>query len=115
MEKCQIIDLVHLLGKKWTIELLHSLSYKNLTYNEIIRMIDVNPTLISERLKEMIHFRILMKTEIEGKLSYSLTDKGKSLMNCIHKMREWAENCEYKIPDKCKRGDCICNLLTHED
>jgi len=110
MEKCQIKDLFHFLGKKWSFQLIHALSEKSMSYNEILNCFSkqINPTLLSKRLKEMVVLKIIKRKKIYKHVLYTMTDRGKELVGCVHKIKDWAKNCNYQIPDCCKDGDCIC-------
>lgn len=114
---CELIELYKFLGKKWTVPLFHNLKSNPVTYNELNRKTRflINPTLLSIRIKEFIRFKIVKKSVIDGRISYTLTKRGLKLKDLLHEIKDLAIKWDYNIPDKCKQGICICDTLFEED
>lgn len=108
--KCDIIELYSFLGKKWTFALLSNINKDPVTFNQLHETSRhlINPTLLSDRLKEMIRFGIIERKVLEGRVSYLITHQGQELKSILHTIKEWAEKNGMEIPGKCKNCECVC-------
>jgi|SRR3989338_1861692 len=95
MEKtCPITKILNYLSKKWTLLILREL-HNNGTkrFNELSReMKKISPRTLSRRLKELEHLELVSRkrfNETPPRVEYSLTDKGKELINCFKYLDIW--------------------------
>ena len=95
MEKiCPVTKILNYLSKKWTLLILREL-HNNGTkrFNELIKeMENISPRTLSQRLKELERLELISKNrfnEIPPRVEYSLTDKGKELINCFKYLDIW--------------------------
>jgi DNA-binding HxlR family transcriptional regulator len=93
---CPIIDILQILGKRWTLCILHIASQGEVRFNELSRQLGVNPRTLSDRLTELVKYGLLeRKSE-----SYELTKKGKDLISSFSQIDDWAKR--YSITDSAK-------------
>jgi len=91
MKNCTIYKVSELIGKKWTLCILHELCKGNLTdkrFNELKKQLgSVTPKVLSLRLKEMEQEKLITKTVDSSsfpiKSEYSLTESGKELVEVV--------------------------------
>ncbi len=84
---CPMIQVLQIIGKRWTLCILHIASQKPLKFNEVSRELRINPRTLSERLGELVTYGILQKTND----SYTLTKKGTELIASFTGLDEWAK------------------------
>lgn len=119
MKECTIYRITDLIGKKWTLCILHEL-YKDQMcpkrFNELAaRMSGITPKILSLRLKELEAQGLLTKRITEpGSLplrtEYELTGCGKELMGVVQQLKIWgnkwiagSEACRHTICLECPR------------
>ena len=107
-KSCGLLDLHHLLGKKWTYGLLFNIDSKLISFTEIQKIADpkINPTLLSNRLKELVSFGILSRSQDDTRVFYSITEKGNDLKKVLFKLKLVAENLNCAVPHCCIKTDC---------
>ena len=71
-----IYEILHTIGKKWSLELLEITKKTSKSYTELQKELGINSKLISAKLKEFMDLDLLKK---EGD-KYSLSKFGKKLM-----------------------------------
>jgi len=84
------------LSKKWTISIVITIgNFKQVRFNDILKRVSgISPKTLTERLKELERVKLLNRTvyaEIPPRVEYSLTAKGKKLMNALVPLIKWAE------------------------
>jgi len=100
IERCPIYRAFHIIGKKWTLQILQEIFVNNgkRRFNEIRRSLYwITPKVISKRLHEMIKEGLIEIKVSEGKIpriEYVLTKKGKELDEVIKKARDWGMKWE---------------------
>ncbi len=109
---CDLIEVYSLLGKKWSVPILSRFGKNPLTFNEIDAIANhiINPTLLSERLKEFIVYGILEKKEHQGHISYALTVRGEELKAVMGDFKLWALKHKLHLPAVCSKESCVCEL-----
>ena len=115
--ECDLAKLYVFFGKRWSHSIFTNLSEKSLSYNEIyaISKRHINPTLLSNRMKDMIRFKLIdIKTEDKRK-KYVLTSYGKELKRIFHEIKRWSHKSGYNISEQCRINDCICNGVFKKD
>ena len=110
---CDLIELYGFLGKKWTVALFHNITDEPVSFNELERLTKglISPILLSSRLKKMIDFKLIDKKMIDGRPVYQITSEGKKLKDIMHNIKDWAIECNYDLPDICKKKKCFCDYV----
>lgn len=84
-----------MLGDFWTLNIIQALSDKEKRFSELEReLAKVNPTTLTNRLKELEANRIVMRqTETVDKLSvvYMLTEKGYGILPVLREIKIFAD------------------------
>ncbi len=92
---CGVSTTIKIIGRKWTILILHQLCSGTKRFGELQRSLPgISPKTLSERLKELEEDEIVRKKifqEIPLHVEYSLTRKGQSLKDIINQMETWGE------------------------
>jgi len=95
-QTCGVNSTIKIIGKKWTILILHELCGGTKRFGQIQRtLLGISPKTLSERLKELEKDGLVNKkvfAEIPLHVEYSLTPKGKSLEKIINQMANWGNN-----------------------
>lgn len=114
--ECELMDVYVILGKKWTIPLLHNITDEPISFNELKKISNnlISPILLSTRLKELVKFNIIQRKIIKGKVIYVLTEEGKGLKRLMHKLKKWAITSKYKLPKDCNVKQCYCDRVFHK-
>ena len=105
---CPVLEVCHLLGKKWMCPLIVNLKPdKCYSFEEIIKLSSrqINRTLLSNLLKDMISFELLNN---EGNC-YSLTKKGFDIKSVLDNLKEIVL-VDYSDVEKRKfKDNCLVN------
>ena len=101
-ETCMTADcLISFLGQKWMIQLVYLFrEHKMLRYNQIMKMLEMSPKTLSERLKGLTEMGLVTKKifqEIPPHVEYTITDKGMELTKIFNTIEDWALNYNHKI------------------
>ena len=90
-----IEECYHLLGKKWTGLIIHTLMEEPKRFSEIRTFIPVlSKRVLNERMKELEDCGIVLRnviTERPVRTEYSLTKKGTELGRSLKPLEAWAE------------------------
>ncbi len=94
-ETCTSADcLISFLGQKWMIQLIYLFhEHKMLRYNQIMKMLEMSPKTLSERLKGLTEMGVVDKkifNEIPPHVEYTITEKGKDLAKIFDTIEGWA-------------------------
>jgi DNA-binding HxlR family transcriptional regulator len=100
-EKCGILNIWDVLGRRWSLLILKNLSSKNVVrFNELKRSLkDFSNTVLSDRLSELEQEGLITKKvypEIHLKVEYRLTTKAKDLEPILQSVDNWCEKWELK-------------------
>jgi DNA-binding HxlR family transcriptional regulator len=101
-EKCGILNIWDVLGRRWSLLILKNLSSKNLVrFNELKRSLkDISNTVLSDRLSELEKEGLITKKNISRntplKVEYRLTTKAKDLEPILQSLDRWCEKWELK-------------------
>lgn len=96
-----------LLGKRWTLPILHRLAIANvLRFTELKRSLDgISGTMLSERLLDLEGQGLIRKevyVSVPPKVEYSLTDSGRELVLITSQVLSWnarrSKNDTYETP-----------------
>ena len=93
-EKCDIVDIWEVLGKRWSLHILKNLSTNGIIrFNELKRLIpDISSTVLSQRLLELERGGLISKkiySEIPIRVEYSLTPRTKELETILQQLNDW--------------------------
>lgn len=93
-EKCEVLDIWEVLGKRWSLNILRNLSAKDsIRFNELKRLLHgISSTVLSERLRELELEGLIYKkiyAEIPLRVEYSLTVRAKDLEPILHSLANW--------------------------
>ena len=88
-ERCEVVDIWEILGKRWSLHILKNLSANGtVRFNELKRLIpDISSTVLSQRLLELEQEGLITKriySEIPIRVEYSLTARTKELEVILH-------------------------------
>lgn len=93
---CGVGTTIKIIGRKWTILILHQLCAGTKRFGQLQRSLPgISPKTLSERLKELEDDGIISKkvfNEIPLHVEYSLTRKGQSLKDIINQMENWGKS-----------------------
>ncbi len=100
-EKCEILDIWNVLGRRWSLLILKNLSIKNVVrFNDLKRSLKgISSTVLSDRLTELEQEGLISKKkypEIPLKVEYALTTKTKDLELILQSLDRWCEKWESK-------------------
>jgi DNA-binding HxlR family transcriptional regulator len=83
------------LGKRWNAVVLGHLSAGPAGFRELSRAIEgISDSMLSDRLTDLTHGGLIARTVDEGPplaVSYSLTERGRSLMPALEQIALWAQ------------------------
>ena len=92
---CGVAKTLKIIGRKWTMMLLHNLCQGKRRFGELQEsLLGISSKTLSQRLKELEEEGIITKkifAEIPLHVEYSLTKKGESFGDIFIKMAEWGE------------------------
>jgi DNA-binding HxlR family transcriptional regulator len=93
-EKCEVLDIWEVLGKRWSLNILRNLSAKDtIRFNELKRLLHgISSTVLSERLRELELEGLIYKRiypEVPLRVEYSLTIRAKDLEPILHSLANW--------------------------
>jgi DNA-binding HxlR family transcriptional regulator len=93
-EKCEVLDIWEVLGKRWSLNILRNLSAKDtIRFNELKRLLHgISSTVLSERLRELELEGLIYKRiypEVPLRVEYRLTIRAKDLEPILHSLANW--------------------------
>ena len=93
-EKCDVVDIWEVLGKRWSLHILKNLSTNGIIrFNELKRLIpEISSTVLSQRLLELEREGLISKkiySEIPVRVEYSLTPRTKGLETILQQLNDW--------------------------
>ena len=104
-EKCDVVDIWEVLGKRWSLHILKNLSINGIIrFNELKRLIpEISSTVLSQRLLELEREGLISKkiySEIPVRVEYSLTPRTKELETILQQLNDWINR--WKVYEKRK-------------
>ncbi|MDY0386631.1 MAG: helix-turn-helix domain-containing protein [Methanolobus sp.] len=118
MKDCTIYKTVDIVGKKWSLCIMHELckgENKQKRFNELKNKLqDVTPKTLSTRLKELEEHGLVEKKVDDSmfpiKSEYSLTESGEEFLSIIQSIKKWGLKWQFDDP-KCSGTNCkVCEL-----
>jgi DNA-binding HxlR family transcriptional regulator len=104
-EKCDVVDIWEILGKRWSLHILKNLSSNGIIrFNELKRLIpEISSTVLSQRLLELEREGLISKkiySEIPVRVEYSVTPRTKELETILQQLSDWIN--KWKVYEKRK-------------
>lgn len=118
MKDCTIYKTVDIIGKKWSLCILHELykgENKQKRFNELkSKLQDVTPKTLSARLKELEEHGLVDKKVDASifpiKSEYSLTESGEEFLHVLQNVKQWGLKWHFENPE-CGGTNCkTCEL-----
>lgn len=111
--KCDLREILRLFGKKWTYPIFTHINKKPISFNQLYSISKhiINPTLLSNRLKDFIKYNLIKKEKVNGRITYSITPAGRELKDIILKLKSWCVHQDLNIPGKCRGKECACKSV----
>ncbi len=92
---CPIRNVLDRIGSQWSLLILEALAVKTLRFNELRREIDdISRQMLSRNLKQLEQDGFITRTcyaEVPPRVEYSLTDMGRSFMQPMQTLINWAD------------------------
>ncbi|MFH0874656.1 MAG: winged helix-turn-helix transcriptional regulator [archaeon] len=115
MKKCEFRKMLLFLGKKYSLTLLYVMSDEPIRYNQLFSLFksNINPTLLSRRLKTMQELRLIKRIIVDNTVFYVQTKNAKSLKNTLDLLKKLMAQENYFVPAICRNVNsrCTCDLL----
>ena len=87
---CPIAKTSEILGERWTNLVIRELGAGSETFNDLRRGLPlISPSLLSTRLKSLEAAGVILRTETEAGIKYTLTEAGLELKPIILQMGMW--------------------------
>lgn len=94
-QPCPVRDVLDRIGDQWSILVLEALSRGTLRFNELMRAIgDVSKQMLSKTLKRLEQDGFVQRTvfaEVPPRVEYALTDLGRSFLEPLGALVQWAD------------------------
>lgn len=95
MDECPLNHAMKLIGGKWKMQIICSLSSNGATrYNALKRNLDgVSNNILAKALKELEMDNLITRTayiEVPIRVEYNITKKGKKLMPILEELGNWS-------------------------
>jgi DNA-binding HxlR family transcriptional regulator len=105
---CELLDVQHLLGNKWTVPLLFEVPEEGISFNELRKRTHqrINPTLLSSTLQRLASHNILEIRDGDKKV-YSLSVSGIELVGILGRLRLWGEKQGLSPQKGCAEQSCM--------
>ena len=104
-EVCPIKSVLELIGGKWKMRILYTISREEISrFNELKRHISgITNTMLSNSLHELENDKFITRTqynEMPLRVEYTLTDLGESFLPLFNGISSWWDNySSYKTPE----------------
>ena len=114
-EKCDVVDIWEVLGKRWSLHILKNLSTNGIIrFNELKRLIpEISSTVLSQRLLELEREGLISKkiySEIPVRVEYSLTPRTKELETILQQLSDWIN--KWKVYEKRKDTKSVTTTIS---
>jgi DNA-binding HxlR family transcriptional regulator len=98
--KCDVIDIWEILGRRWSLHILRNLSTNGtIRFNALKRLLPgISSTVLSERLLELEREGLITKKiypEIPIRVEYNLTTRAKELETILYQLSNWVNKWKY--------------------
>jgi len=87
---CPVAKAMELLDERWTLLVVRELLQGSAHFNDLRRGVPkMSPALLSKRLKSLTRARVVDRTEVNGRTTYSLTECGAELAGVVDALGAW--------------------------
>lgn len=92
-EPCYVIAGIMEISGKWKLAIVYYLLQGPKTFNELRELLNVNPKILAENLRDLERRGIVLRRYHYPPLrvTYELTEKGRGLGDVIESIRRWSE------------------------
>ncbi|MFT3813952.1 MAG: helix-turn-helix domain-containing protein [Acidovorax sp.] len=94
-QPCPIRDVLDRIGDQWSLLVLGALEGGTLRFNELMRSIeDISKQMLSRTLKRLEQDGFVRRTlypEVPPRVEYTLTDLGRSFLEPMRALTDWAD------------------------
>lgn len=93
-------DTLDIIGGKWKILILLTLTERPYRFKELAREINISPRMLSRELQDMEMNQLISRKVLDEKpigVEYAITDYGRTFKKVIHAMRDWGMAHRNKI------------------
>jgi DNA-binding HxlR family transcriptional regulator len=84
----RVHHIFDLLGRRWNLRIPWELRRSTLTFSELRRRLGVSPSVLTERLEELMDAGIV---ERDPSRRYRLSGRGRELAQILFELNRWAE------------------------
>lgn len=115
-------NLAELIGDRWTLLVLIAAFLGTQRYDDFLSRINPPPSVLSERLKQLLNNDVLSKEEYQQnppRYNYTLSKKGEALFPFVMLLRQWVaadglSPLKHKACGKPLMIDVVCNHCEHK-
>lgn len=87
---CPVAKAMELLDERWTLLVVRELLMGSVHFNDLRRGVPkMSPALLSKRLKALARAGVVQRTEVDGRITYALTQSGLELAEVIDALGRW--------------------------
>jgi DNA-binding HxlR family transcriptional regulator len=87
---CPVAKAMELLDERWTMLVVRELLLGSKHFNDLRRGLPkMSPTLLSKRLQTLTRAGVVQRTELDGRTSYTLTERGRELNDVVQALSVW--------------------------
>ena len=87
---CPMSKAMELLDERWTLLVVRELLLGSCHFNDLRRGVPrMSPALLSKRLKSLARAGVVERTEVDGRITYSLTQCGQELGEVVDALGRW--------------------------
>lgn len=94
-QPCPVRDVLDRIGDQWSMLVLETLANGTLRFNELMRAIgDISKQMLSKTLKRLEQDGFVQRTvyaEVPPRVEYALTDLGRSFLEPLRRLIDWAD------------------------
>lgn len=113
MKDCTIYKTVDIVGKKWSLCIMHELykgENKHKRFNELKHQLQtVTPKTLSIRLKELEENGLIVKTVddsvVPARCEYSLSESGEEFISVLQGIKKWSLKWKFENME-CENSNC---------
>ncbi|MCL5423927.1 MAG: winged helix-turn-helix transcriptional regulator [Candidatus Marsarchaeota archaeon] len=113
-QRCTTLNLLHILGKKWSVPTLEELYYSknNIQFNELNRRVaGITPKNLTSTLRELNLLGLIKKMDMSignsKRIEYSITKNGELAVSLIKTTKEYGAYITNGEERSCRSRKCI--------
>lgn len=101
-EACPVVQTLDAVGTTWRLQILYALEGSELRFNELKRATEGRSKTLSDALEVLQeHELVTRRAEMDAPIAvyYSLTEKGRALVESLEGVQQWAVDWIYDVED----------------